>query len=67
MNRPQPYVCPTCREIPDEYFGRLVFPDELPHPPEYWEAIAAGGGQVTADPVPPTCPHHIKVQLIPVR
>jgi hypothetical protein len=28
--KPTPHVCPTCKADPDGYYGRLVFPDEVP-------------------------------------
>lgn len=27
-DKPKPYRCPVCAELPESYYGRLVFPDE---------------------------------------
>jgi hypothetical protein len=58
--RPVPYVCPTCRAEPGGYYGRLVFPEELPV-----EAPVTGVFPPAVVPVP-CCPYHPKVALVPV-
>lgn len=51
-----PMYCVVCKAR-GSYFGRLVFPDELPPTPEMWDAVAENGGSLV-EPAPPVCPNH---------
>lgn len=51
----EPWVCPTCRDEPEGYYGRLVFPEERPPSADRFEAVAENGGSIVI-PEPPTCP-----------
>ena len=51
-----PMMCVVCRTR-GSYYGRLVFPDELPPSAEMYDAVAAGGGYIV-EPAPLVCPNH---------
>jgi hypothetical protein len=64
----QPYICLVCKHR-GHYYGRLVFPDELPPTDEQINAVADAGGSL-AIPEPPKCPNHKKGyehDLVPAR
>lgn len=66
MTTATPYVCPACRDT-EAYYGRLVFPAELPPTDDQFNAVAEHGGAIST-PEPPRCPNHKRpVLLVPVQ